>query len=86
MPRPFFPHTLDDITRAVDGGLGLVVGDMPDGSLWVLKRSRKTGTYTLTHWSDVKRSKRLSSEQIDDRLLAVNTMAAAIGMPERLRG
>ena len=85
MPRPFFPHTLDDITRAVDGGLGLVVGDMPDGSLWVLKRSRKTGTYTLTHWSDAKRSKRLSSEQIDDRLLAVNTMAAAIGMPERLR-
>ena len=85
MPRPFFPHTLDDITRAVDGGLGLVEGDMPDGSLWVLKRSRKTGTYTLTHWSDVKRSKQLSSEEIDDRLLAVNTMAAAIGMPERLR-
>ena len=31
MPRPFFPHTPGDVTRAVDGGLGLVVGDMADG-------------------------------------------------------
>ena len=40
MIRPTFPHTLDDVTRALDGGLGLVVGDLPDGSIWVLQRLR----------------------------------------------
>ena len=85
MPRPFFPHTLSDISRNVDGGLGLVAGDMPDGSIWVLKRSRKTGSYTLTHWSDAKRSQCLERQEIADRVEAINTMAAAIGMPERMR-
>ncbi len=32
MSRPFFPHTFDDVTRAVDGGLGLIVADMSDGT------------------------------------------------------
>lgn len=86
MPRPSFPHTLGDITRNLDGGLGLVVGDMPDGSIWVLKRDRKTGAYTLTHWSDARRSQRLEVQEIAERVEAVNSMAAAIGLPERLRG
>ena len=84
MPRPFFPHTLDDITRNVDGGLGLVVGDMPDGSIWVLKRNRKTPGYVLTHWADSTRKERLEARAIAERVEAVNTMAAAIGIAERL--
>lgn len=85
MPRPTFPHTLQDILHAVDGPLGLVVGDMPDGRIWVLKRGRKTGDFTLTQWSDAGRTEKLSEEVMADRVVAVNTLAAAIGLPERLR-
>lgn len=84
MPRPLFPHTLNDILHAIDGAFGLVVGDLPDGRIWVLKRSRKTGAYTLTQWSDAQRTRQLSVEAIADRVEAVNAMAAAIGLPERL--
>ena len=42
LPRPFFPHTMNDLAHAVDGPLGLVVGDMPDGTLfdYFLKQMR----------------------------------------------
>lgn len=84
MPRPFFPHTLSDVTRAVDGGLGLVVGDMPDRSIWVLKRDRKGGGYRLSHYADPTRAVLLQTEEHADRRLAINAMAAAIGLVERL--
>ena len=85
MPRPFFPHTLADVTRAVDGGLGLVVGDMPDGSIWVLKRERKRpGHYLLRHYADAQRSRLIEERPIEGRAPAVNAMAAAIGLDERL--
>lgn len=84
MPRPFFPHTLQDVTHAVDGPLGLIVGDMPDGSLWVLKRNRKTPGYLLTHYADTKRSAVRSSREIADRREAINAMAEAIGLGEAL--
>lgn len=86
MPRPFFPHTLSDLTRNVDGPLGLVVGDMPDGTIWVLKRDRKSGAYRLTHWSSPQRERQLSQRDIADRTTAINAMAAAIALPERLPG
>lgn len=84
MPRPFYPHTLQDVTRAVDGPLGLVVGDMADGSIWVLKRGRKTPGYSLTHYKDAARSATLSHRDIAERQEAVNAMAEAIGLGERL--
>jgi hypothetical protein len=84
MPRPYYPHTLHDVTHAVDGGLGLVVGDMPDGSIWVLKRNRKEPGYILTHYRDAQRSALLSTEVLGERQSAVNAMAAAIGLDERL--
>ena len=84
MPRAFFPHTLDDVARAVDGGLGLVVGDMPDGTLWVLKRNRREGGHTLTHWADAQRSRQLSTRTIADRADALDAMAEAIGLGERV--
>ena len=84
MPRAFFPHSMADLTRAVDGGLGLVVADMPDGSLWVLKRDRKGAGYALTHYADTGRKTQLSSVVIGDRREAFNAMADAIQLGERL--
>jgi hypothetical protein len=84
MPRPFFPHTLRDVTHAVDGPLGLIVGDMPDGTLWVLKKNRKEPGYVLTHYADAGRSRVLTVQTIADRIPAVNAMADAIGLGERL--
>ncbi|MSP54037.1 MAG: hypothetical protein EXR69_00270 [Myxococcales bacterium] len=74
MPRPFFPHTFQDVTNAVDGGLGLIVADMPDGSIWVCKRDRKQpGTYEITHYSDMKRTAVLSRETVQGREDALRT-------------
>lgn len=84
MPRPFFPHTMNDLVHAVDGPLGLVVGDMPDGTLWVLKRNRKTPGYTLTSYADAQRSRVLSTREIADRRAALNAMSDAIGLGEAL--
>ncbi len=84
MPRPFFPHTLHDVVHAVDGPLGLVVGDMPDGALWVLKRNRKEPGYVLTQYADRARSRVVVTRTILDRHEAIDAMAAAIGLEERL--
>ncbi len=79
MPRAYFPHTLNDVTNAVDGGLGLVVADMPDGSIWVLKRDRKQpGTYEITHYSDMKRSSVLGREAVVGRDVALNRYWATV--------
>ena len=84
MPRAHYPHSLHDITHAVDGPLGLVVGDLPDGSIWILKRGRKEPGYTLTHYSDAARSAVVETRQIADRVEAVNAMSVAIVLGERL--
>jgi len=73
-----------DVAHAVDGPLGLVVGDMPDGSLWVLKRNRKTPGYVLTHYADTARSRVLGTETLADRRDALNRMSEAIGLGERV--
>ncbi len=80
MYRPTFPHTLSDITRSIDGGLGIVVGDLPDGSIWVLKRNRKTADFTLSHYESPQRKTRLSHQQFEDREAAIGAMAEAIGL------
>ena len=82
MYRPTFPHTLSDITRCIDGGLGIVVGDMPDGSIWVLKRNRKTADFTLTHYDSPQCKKQLAQSQYDDRQEAIDAMARAIGLSQ----
>ncbi len=84
MPRAFFPHSLGDVLRAVDGPLGLIVGDMPDRSIWVLQRRRKEGGYLLTHYADQSRKVELERREILDRSEAVNALSAAIGLGERL--
>jgi hypothetical protein len=80
MYRPTFPHTLDDITRSLDGGLGLVVADLPDQSIWVLKRDRKTGGFTMTHYDSPKRTKTLEQRHFERRQAAVDAMALAVGL------
>lgn len=84
MPRTFFPHSLGDVVHAIDGAFGLVVGDLPDGSIWVLKRGRKEPGYTLTHYADAQRSRVLSSEGVAARAAAINRFAEVIGLGESL--
>ena len=83
MPRPTFPHAMGDVTRAVDGPFGLIVGELPDGSIWVLKRQR-SGGFLLSNYADMERSRELSSRTIADRREAINTFAAAIQLGESL--
>jgi hypothetical protein len=73
-----------DVLRAVDGPLGLIVGDMPDGSLRVLKRNRKEPGFTLTSYADTARSRVLETRTILDRVEAVNAFSAAIGLGETI--
>ena len=84
MPRPFFPHTLHDVVRNVDGGLGLIAADMSDGSLFVLQRSRRAGGYRMTHYADTARSSVRSKETYEARADAINAFSRAIGLNEFL--
>ncbi len=74
---------MDDVLRAVDGAFGLIVGELPDGSIWVLKRQRHGG-YVLSNYADAARSRQLSTVTIVDRREAINTFAAAIRLGEVL--
>ena len=84
MPRPYFPHTLHDVVRNVDGPLGLIAADLSDGSLVVLKRNRKSSGYRMTHYTDTARSAVRSQASFDGRSEAINTFAQAIALGESL--
>ncbi len=84
MPRALFPHSMGDVTHAADGPFGLVVGDLPDGSIWVLKRGRREPGYTLTHYADSARSRELAVERVAERREAINRFAALILLGESL--
>lgn len=84
MPRPYFPHTLHDVVRNVDGGLGLIAADLADGSLVVLKRNRRGGGYRMTHYADPARSSVRDQTDFDDRTEAINAYAQVIGLGESL--
>ena len=57
---------------------------MPDGTLWVLKRNRKTPGYTLTHYADAQRFRMLTTGEIADRRDAVNAMSRGIRLGETI--
>ena len=81
MPRPTFPHTLSDITRAVDGPFGLVVGDIDGGAIYVLTRPRKPGQrWTLRRYADSSRTALQEERSFDDRGPAIAAMAQAVGL------
>ena len=80
MTRPTYPHTLQDIVHAVDGAFGLVVGDLPDGRIWVLKRDRKTGHFSLRQFEGPRRREQLAEQHFDDRTKAIHAMARELGL------
>ena len=84
MPRPFFPHTLHDVLRNVDGGLGLIAADLPDGSLVVLKRNRRGGGYRMTHYANTARTDVRSQDEFAERVEAINAYSRVIGLGEFL--
>jgi hypothetical protein len=84
MPRPYFPHTLHDVVRNVDGPLGLIAADLADGSLVVLKRNRRGGGYRMTHYTDTARSGVRAQDSFTDRVEAINIYAQTIGLGEHL--
>ncbi|MCK6508161.1 hypothetical protein L6R53_33165 [Myxococcota bacterium] len=84
MPRATFPHSMQDVTHAVDGPFGLVVGDLPSGEIVVLKRNRHSGEWSVSRFTDPSRKERLSREVFTDRVTAINHFSRAIGLGEAL--
>ncbi len=78
MARTYFPHTPNDVSHAVDGTLGLVVADMPDGTLWMLKRNRKTTGYEMVQYDTMARTKELQRTHIEGRSEALEAFWSAI--------
>lgn len=79
--RPRFPHTREDVDRAVDGPFGLVVGDLDDGSILVLRRPRRAGqSWTLTHWADAARSRSLEERTFAEGAEARAAFLRAVGL------
>ncbi len=74
---------MGDVLRAVDGPFGLIVGELPDRSIWVLKRQR-SGGFLLSNYADMERSREISSRMIADRRDAINAFATAIQLGESL--
>ncbi len=72
------------MTRAVDGPFGLVVADVPDGRIFVLKRARRPAAdgaaWTLTEWADAARSRQLGERAFVERDAALASMYAAVGL------
>ncbi len=79
--RPRFPHTREDVDRAVDGPFGLVVGDLDDGSIFVLRRPRRPGQlWSLTHWADAARSRSLDEQTFVEGAAARAAFLRAVGL------
>ena len=84
MPRATYPHSLQDVLSAVDGTFGLVVGDLPSGEIFVLKRNRHSGEWSVSHFADASRRERRGRKVYTDRALAINRFCQAIGLGESL--
>ena len=78
MARTYFPHSPQDVSHAVDGMLGLIVADMPDGTLWMLKRNRKTTGYEMIQYDTMARTKELQRMHIEVREEALDAFWSAI--------
>lgn len=80
--RAQWPHTVEDIVKSLDGVWGLIGAKGTNGNLYRLERSLHEPTvYTLTEYrgeseTDIVRREEYGAE---DRLVAVNVFAQAIG-------
>lgn len=85
--RAQWPHTVEDIVKALDGVWGLIGAKGTNDNLYRLERSLHEPTvYTLTEYrgsdeTDIVRREEYSGV---DRLVAVNAFAQAIGFSSSL--
>ncbi len=80
--RPQWPHTVDDIVKALDGIWGVVGATGTSGNLLRLERSLKEPvTYVLTeyHGQDETRAIRESKYEAEQKDSAVSEFASLIG-------
>jgi hypothetical protein len=84
--RAQWPHTIEDIIKALDGVWGLIGANGVNGNLYRLEKSlHEPVVYTLTEYrgadeSDIVRREEYSG---DDRLTAINVFAVAIGFESK---
>jgi len=80
--RAQWPHTIDDITKSLDGVWGVVGATSESGTLYRLERTLKEPTvYTLTEYVGTDENAVASTETFeqDKREEAVKRFAKAIG-------
>ncbi len=80
--RAQWPHTIDDIRKALDGVWGVVGATGTNGNLYRLERSLKEPTsYTFIQYEGEDESKVLVKETFEskDKESAIDSFARAIG-------
>ncbi len=84
--RAQWPHTMEDIVKALDGVWGLIGADGVNGNLYRLEKSlHEPIVYTLTEYRGADESDIVRREEYvgDDRISAINVFAAAIGFDSK---
>ena len=76
--------SLRDLAFRVDGPGGEASHHLPDGTVWVLQRDRRRGGFRLTRYDDPKQRRVLDQQHLDDRRMALNALAAALAIDDRL--
>ena len=80
--RPQWPHTVEDIVKALDGIWGIVGATANSGNLLRLERSLKEPTtYTLTEYAGMDEAAAISSKNFGaaEKQLAVDEFARQLG-------
>ena len=80
--RPQWPHTVEDITKSLDGIWGVVGAKSVSGNLLRLERSLKEPlTYTLTEYDGLNEDKVISKEvyPAEQKILVVDIFASKLG-------
>jgi hypothetical protein len=87
LQRPEWPHTINDIVKALDGIWGIVGAISTEGNLLRLERSlHEPTTYTLTEYNlqdeaSVRQTKHYTAEQ---KPFAVGEFARLLGFSQQL--
>lgn len=83
--RAQWPHTIDDIRKALDGVWGVVGATNKDGNLFRLERTLKEPTsYTLIEYEGHDEKKIVSKQNFEgkDKESAIDSFARAIGFED----
>lgn len=82
MVRPQWPHTVDDIVKALDGVWGIVGAIAPSGNLLRLERSMKEPvTYTFVEYkgTDENSPLKVTTYSSDQKAEALQQFASLLG-------